>query len=132
MEKKDFKVGQIVYLKIIEGSNAARYIDKSNIENWIKEKEISKIGNKYITVVNVNDLGYGEEKFDIQNHFCHYYTAGSRDYELFLSKQDILNDLNSEKLYDKVKNKFSSWKNSGKYTLEQLQTILDITESTIE
>lgn len=130
MEKKDFKIGQIVYLKIVEGSNVARYIsDKSNIENWIKEKVVTKVGNKYISVANSDDDRWGEEKFDIQNHFWHYYTAGGQNYELFLSKEDIVKDLESEKLYSKVKDKFSSWKNKGTYTFEQLQSILDILES---
>lgn len=32
MEKSDFSIGQKVYLKIIKGSNAARYISKDESE----------------------------------------------------------------------------------------------------
>ena len=127
MEKKDFKIGQNVYLKIVEGSNRARRInDKCNIDNWIEEKTVTKIGNKYITVANPNNTEWGEEKFDVTNNFNHFYTCGGQDYELFLSKEDILRDLESEKLYNKIKDKFSSWKNKSKYTLEQLQSMIEI------
>lgn len=126
MDKKDFKIGQIVYLKIIEGSNAARYIDKPNKEEWILEKEVTKIGRKYISVARVGDTRFGEEKFDIQNNFRHYYTVGGQDYELFISKKQILEHMESEELYDKIKSKFSNWKNNGKFTLQQLKKISEI------
>lgn len=88
MEKKDFKNGQNVYLKIVEGSNRARRInDKSNIDNWIEYKVVTKIGNKYITVANPDNTEWGEEKFDITNNFNHYYTYGGQDYELYLSRE---------------------------------------------
>jgi hypothetical protein len=126
MEKKDFTVGQKVYLKIIEGSNAARYIDKSNPDAWIKEKVVTKVGNKYLSVANIDNNMCGEEKFDIQNGFRHYYTAGGQDFELFLFKEDIYNYIECEKLYDDIKSCFASWKNNGKYSLEQLRSMLQI------
>jgi hypothetical protein len=129
MEKKDFKIGQIVYLKIVEGSNAARRINKSNTEEWIKEKIVTKIGNKFISVANADDDRYGEEKFDMTNNFSHYYTCGGQDYELYLSREDILNDIQSEKLYSEIQSKFSGWKNKRKYSLEQLQSIAQIINS---
>lgn len=130
MDKKDFKIGQIVYLRIVEGSNAARRIDKSNKEAWILKKEVTKIGKKYISVANVGEPRWGEEKFDIQNNFSHYYTVGGQDYELFLSKEDIIRYIESEELYSKLQSLFSGWKNNGKYTLEQLQKIDEIVNET--
>lgn len=132
MEKKDIKIGQKVYLKIIKGSNAARYIqesEKCNCESWIKEKIVTKIGKKYITVADDIGLSYGEEKFDLLNNFAHYYTVGSRDYILYFSKEEIVMDMECEKLYSEIKLAFSEWDNKGKYTLGQLQRIKEILES---
>lgn len=133
MEKSDFKIGQKVYLKIIKGSNAARYISKdevNNFESWIDEKVVTKIGKKYITVMDSTESTYGEEKFDITQNFRHYYTVGSANYVLYLSKEDILKDMECEKLYSEIKNLFSSWKNERKYTLDQLQKVKEILELT--
>lgn len=121
MNKKDFKIGQKVYLKIIEGSNAARGIDKTNPNAWIKEKFVTKIGTKYITVTNNIEGTWGEEKFDITDDFNHYYTTDGQDYELFLSIEDLQEDIESEEIYDYIKQKFSDWKNNRMYTLDQLQ-----------
>ena len=132
MEKKDFKVGQDVYVKIVEGSNRARRMnDKSNIDNWIEEKIVTKIGNKYITVANKDDKEWGIEKFDITNNFNHYYTCGGQDYELYLSREDILKDIKSERLYREIKTRFSDWKNKQRYTLEQLESINKIINNNI-
>lgn len=123
------KVGQRVYLKIIKGSNAARYIDKDeadNIELWIKEKVVTKIGRKYITVMDSVESTCGEEKFDITENFAHYYTVGNAEYELYLSKEDILDDIKCEELYYDIKKLFSSWGNKREFTLAQLQKVKDI------
>lgn len=131
MEKSDFKIGQKVYLKIIKGSNAARYVsnDKTeDSESWIKEKIVTKIGKKYITVMDSMDSTYGEEKFDITQNFRHYYTVGTADYKLYLSKDEILEDMECEKLYNDIKSLFSSWHNDRKYTLDQLQKVMEILE----
>lgn len=131
MEKSDFSIGQKVYLKIIKGSNAARHISKDKpetSESWIKEKVVTKIGKKYITVGNSTDSTYGEEKFDITQDFRHYYTIGSADYKLYLSKDEILEDMECEKLYNDIKNLFSSYDNNRKYTLKQLQKVKELLE----
>lgn len=129
MEKSDFKIGQKVYLKIIKGSDAARYInkdEKNNFDSWIKEKVVTKIGRKYITVMDSTESTYGEEKFDITQNFKHYYTVGSADYVLYLSRDDILKDMECENLYREIKYLFSSWENEGTYTLDQLQKVKEI------
>ena len=123
MNKNDFTVGQTVYLMVEKGSNVARGIsDKTNIENWILEKTVKLIGKKYITVSNKNFTGY-EIKFDIINDFRQVYTCGGADYRLFLSKQEIMDYMNSERIYDYIKSKFNNWDNRGKFSLEQLKAI---------
>lgn len=129
MDKSDFKIGQKVYLKIIKGSNAARYISKDkneDFESWIKEKVVTNIGKKYITVMNSMDATYGEERFDITQNFKNYYTVGCANYKLYLSKDKILEDMKCEKLYSEIKNLFSSWENERSYTLDQLQKVKEI------
>lgn len=100
-------------------SNAARYIsDKSIPENWIKEVTVTKVGRKYIEA--------GGYKFNIEDDFRQVYTYGGADYELYLSKDEILYKINSEKLYREIRSKFSRFDNNGKYTLEQLEAINEI------
>ena len=130
MDKKDFKVGQKVFLKIIKGSSAARYINKSDPEAWIKEKVVTKIGRKYITVADDLERQHGEEKFNLDD-FSHCYTVGGRDYELFLSREEIFIDIKCEKLYRLIKKCFSGYENEGKYSIEQLRQIVKILEMNV-
>lgn len=127
MVKEDFKVGQKVFLKIEGGSNAARHIDKSNPEAWIKEKFVVSMGKKYITVASDLEGRYGEVKFIIQDNFRQYYACGGEDYELYLSKEEILEDMESERLHDLIKRAFSGFsdKNYKKWSLEQLKTAVE-------
>lgn len=128
MEKSDFKMGQKVYLKIIKGSNAARHISKdevNNLESWIKEGVVTAVGKKYITVRNIECL-YDTELFDATQNFMHYYGVGSADYVLYLSKDDILQDMECEKIYSEIKNLFSLGENERRYTLDQLQKVKEI------
>ena len=126
MGKKDFKAGQNVYLRINIGSNAARHIDKSNKDAWIIEKVVKSVGKKYITVTNNIDDKWGEIKFDVTNDFRQVYTYGGADYSLYLSKQDIYDDMECERLYGKIRDKFSGWNTKENFSLEQLQLICEI------
>lgn len=78
--------------------------------------------------MNSTDSTYGEEKFDITQNFRHYCTVGSVNYKLYLSKDDILEDMECEKLYKDIKNLFSSWDNDRKYTIKQLQKVKELLE----
>nr|WP_024835465.1 hypothetical protein [Clostridium sp. 12(A)] len=127
MDKKDFNIGQTVYLKVIPGSNASRYIDKSNPDEWIKERVVIKIGSKFLTVAIDNENRGGEEKFHIQNISTHRHDVG-QNYKLYLTKESILEDQECENLYRKIKNGFSDWGNEGKYSLDQLRCIIKTLE----
>lgn len=127
MDKKDFHVGQTVYLKVLPGSNAARYIDKSNPDEWIKERIVIKIGSKFITVAIDNEDRGGEEKFLIQNIYTHRHDV-EQNYKLYLTKESILEDQECESLYRKIKNGFSDWGNDGKYSLDQLRCAIEMLE----
>lgn len=60
---------------------------------------------------------YGEEKYDITQNFEHYHTFGSVNYKLYLSKSEILEDMECKKLYNDIKKLFSSRNNDRKYIL---------------
>lgn len=126
-------VGQEIWVKIEEHSNAARYINSSNIEEWIYQGEIVKIGRKYVTVkFGRYDDGkinyYHEEKFNVEDDYRQVWTAGGADYKLYLTKQDILDEIESDKLYSQIKSEFSGFKNNNKFTLDQLRKIKAIIE----
>lgn len=41
-------IGQEIWVKIEESSNAARYKDSNNVEEWIYKGEVTKTGRKYV------------------------------------------------------------------------------------
>jgi hypothetical protein len=68
---------------------------------------------------------------EIDNNFFEDVSCGGMDCQLFLSEQDIYDDQEAEALYKEIQRSFGSWKNVGKYSLEQLKAIKDIlSEST--
>jgi hypothetical protein len=107
MNKSDFKVGQIVYGK--PGINISRY-SKEVIEGTIE-----KIGNKYI------DVKFGRTyKYQIED--LRQKTEYAEDYYLYLDKQQIFDEEESESLIRDIKLKFSGWGNVS-LTLDQLRRI---------
>lgn len=129
MQKSDFKVGNTVWLKIIEGSNRARYsnINPNDVESWIVEATVENVGSKFISV---KIRGTQIVKFNIKNNFHQIYVCGGADYKLYLSKQDVLNDIESENIYQEIKNDFMASRNHKKLSLEQLRKIKEILDDT--
>lgn len=124
--KLDLKVGQEVVVKIIEGSNASRRENMSldNIDSWCFNGEVTKVGRKYITVKFNN---WQEYQFDIEFDYRNKYTAGGADYQLYLSKQEVVNEKESNNLYKYIQTEFNGYSgNKGKFTLDQLRRIMDI------
>lgn len=125
MNKDDFKKDMRVYLLIVKGSNAHRYLKDKPFEDRILPATVLSVGNKYITVRPDKWSVGGEVRFRIQERFLQ---AGGIDYELFLTVQDIYDSEESESVYSSVRNSFSSWKNNKKYSLDQLKKIKAIIE----
>lgn len=125
MDRKfNLTVGQEVVVRIEEMSNASRGLDMSleNIDEWCFDGEVTKKGRKYITV----KFGkWREEQFSVEDNYRNKYTIGGADYKLYLCKEEILKEIVADTLYDRIKSKFSGYKNS-EYTLEQLNKIKDI------
>ena len=113
------KVGNKCYLKA-QGNEERRHKGKS-FEEWIREGEIVKIGRKYFTVkCGVWERKYSIEDFTEVTDYC-------SDWAFYFSKQDILDEMEVEKLEFSIKNRFSGFgKNPSKLTLEQLRRINDI------
>lgn len=107
MKKSDFKKGQEVCLYIADFSDELRYLKDKSFENRIKKGVVKSIGRKYITVENER---HWEHKFEIDNNFLEYITAGGRTYELFLTEQDVSKHISAQKDYDFIKSYFNSYK----------------------
>ena len=127
MKKSDFTKGQTVYLFIIAGSNAHRDIKDKPFKERILPATVLSVGSKYITV-RPDKWNFDEVRFCVDKNFQQKYEAGGADYDLFLSEQDIYDCEESESIYYSIKNGFSSWKNKGKYSLDQLSRIKAIME----
>lgn len=115
--KNKLSVGQKVYLKPI--NNAARYGDKE-----LKEQVIKKIGKKYFFVGSEesnNERFWTKFSIEELREVSNY----SPDWELYFSKQEILDEQESDKLTSKIRNKFGSYGRLD-LTLDQLRRIEEI------
>lgn len=107
------EVGQKIYLKPV--NNRERGI--RDIREYIKKVTVSKVGRKYFEVEEMN------MKFDlVEMRDVSQYVA---EYEVYLSKQEILDELEFKELAFKVKTIFNGY-SDPKLTLEQLRRIVDI------
>lgn len=105
------EVGTKLYLKPV--NNMARY---GKVE--IKEVEVTKVGRKYFEVD-----GFSRTKFAIEG--LKQFTKYSPDWEVYFSKQDILDETEHENLTGEIKSVFKPY---GKIdlTLDQLRRIKEI------
>jgi hypothetical protein len=125
--KLDLKVGQKVAVKIEEHSNASRHVDMNldNIDKWCFDGEVTKIGKKYITVSFKG--GYNPvEQFIVDEDYSQKVKAGGSNYRLYSSKEEVIREYKSEKLYTSIRNNFNDFDNNNKFSLEQLEKIMDI------
>jgi hypothetical protein len=107
MKKSDFKKGQEVILYIADFSDQLRYMKNPSTIDRIEKGIVKSVGTKYITVENKRNWDY---KFEIDNNFLEYITAGGRTYDLFLTEQDVYKDISAKKDYDFIKSYFNSYK----------------------
>lgn len=92
MTKKDFKLGQVVYLKTTSCHHP-----------WETEKMIegivTKVGRKYITV----NIGLENVRFDIENNFHPVFEYGfEAKYVLYLTRKEVEDYWQSEFLKDYI------------------------------
>ncbi len=117
MKKGDFKPGQTVYVLPVRFME----FDYLRIEKRIMEAKVLSVGRKYITV----DFGR-QLRFDMTNDFREA-TDYVVSYRLFLSKEDIKNELKRRQMEERVKSAFY-FPNfvTSKMTFDELQTVFDI------
>lgn len=118
MKKEDFKVGQTVYLRLT--GNAAR---GRTGDDLIREAKVVSVGRKYITV---SSGYYGEVKFDLENF--REKTNSCIDYELFLTKQDIFDDIEKNELARLIAKKADLYYKLKEYPIETLREIKRLLE----
>lgn len=120
MKKDDFHKGQTVYLLLL--SNAAR---GKHGEELIMESTVTAIGNKYITV----SPGYyrGSVRFEIEDNF-RQYSDYSPEHKLFLSREEIVNRLEKEKLLCWFRDSFKIFSQSKDFSLSALREAKEILE----
>ncbi|CAI6273794.1 hypothetical protein NRS6186_11415 [Bacillus subtilis] len=108
------KVGSTVYLKPIY--NAARYGRKD-----ILEKIVLKKGRKYFYVGNTGETETRRMfKFSLED--MREVAEYSSDWELYLSKQEIIDEEEKEKLIFEMRSVFNRW-STADLTLDQLRRI---------
>lgn len=120
MKKEDFQKGQTVYLLLL--SNAAR---GKHGEELIMESTVTAIGNKYITV----SPGYyrGRVRFEIDDNF-RQHSDYSPEHKLFLSRQEIVNRMEKEKLLCWFRNSFRIFSQNKDFSLTALREAKEILE----
>lgn len=123
MKKEDFYKGQNVWVYLV--GNASRGI--KTVEERIQEWEVVSVGRKYITAKPKGDGSGWEQKFEIANNFRHVYKYGVEDYELYLSKEDILHDIKRTQYLSFIE-KCCRWENAihRKLSDEELETVVEI------
>ena len=121
-QKSDFTKGQTVYL-YVTGNEARR--TKSGIENRIREAVVRTVGRKYITV-GYPDRQYFEAKFEIENDFRQFYETGTIDYILYLTKEEIYEDLGRGQLQMYIRDEIRTDSVMSKISKEDLEKIADI------
>ena len=122
--KLDLKVGQkVIIAKINDNVRYLRYeegIGKHNIDKWTREGVITKIGRKLITV----NMGGFEYKFDSTMDYEEQCRIGSPDNKLYLSKEEIIQELDYEEMVWGIKSIFNRYSIDLSY--EQVKRIYDI------
>ena len=120
MKKEDFHKGQTVYLLLL--SNAAR---GKHGEELIMEATVTGIGKKYITV----SPGYYSRnvRFEIEDNFREHSNY-SPEQKLFLSREEIVNRLEKEKLLCWFRDSFRIFSQNKNFSLTALREAREILE----
>ena len=85
----------------------------------ITEHTVTKIGRKYFEATGLND------KINISNLKYESPMYSQHNYQLYLSKQQILDRQEMNSLYNKIQNLFSHYSNR-KFTLDELRKVAEI------
>lgn len=128
MKKEDFKVGQNVYVYLLGNAARGKKTDDERIEEW----EVVSVGRKYIQAKK-KTWRFGEELFDITDNFRHSNHGNPREYELYPTKDELLNELWRRNVRRKI-SKYSDYSSSILEQLndKELETIYNILQKYAE
>ena len=122
ISKKDFKVGEKAYLFINKKGNVGRYIKSDDIEDYIKETTVTKIGKRNV-YVDYLDMSFSQKDYAVglvQNiDVC-------VNYFLFPNKKSIIKNEEREQLINKLRKYFSTTSGLKQLTLEKVKKIFEI------
>lgn len=126
MNIKDFKVGQTVYVELT--GNASR---GKAPEQCIEEWEITSVGRKCIKAERKSDGEiWGEITFEFNDCYGKFVekTDCCVDYILYLTRHEIEEKHEKNRLLDEVGVFFRDWSKPKKLSIEQLKRIKEILE----
>ena len=126
MKRKDFYLGQIVYVRI----KRSKYDKSGEYAITFQEYEVVKIGRKYVTVKRLNDDF--EMEFDMEDGFERSGYSYNSYYRLYLSEQHYKDEKEKYELAWWFKNEFSNRVQNKKYKLDTLRKAKEILENGIE
>ena len=96
MVRSNFKEGDIVWIKVIPGTAAAKcIIDPGNPESWVFEGKVTFTGRKYI---EIND----RLSFDMSQNFKQHSLVDGEEYELYLSKSEAIESIEKRILFKRL------------------------------
>jgi hypothetical protein len=89
-------------------------------EKSITEHTVTKVGRKYLECTDLRD------KITIANLKYENNIYLQNNYQMYLSKQEILDKNEMNSLFSKIKQSFSDYNHHDKFTIEQLRQIADV------
>lgn len=121
MKREDFKVGQTVWIYLINDAARGKKTDEERIEEW----EVYSIGRKYIQVKKKN-WSFSKIKFDMTNNFRQWNNGYSPDYKLYATKEELLKELWRKKVEDEIQKSICALSMIDKLNDEELETVYNI------
>jgi len=103
-------VGQILF----------KEVSTRDTERRITEHTVTKVGNKYFECTDLRD------KITISNLKHEDKVYSQHNYQMYKSKEEILEKNELIELYNSIKTAFSHYTHDQKFTLEQLRKITDV------
>ena len=131
MSIKKFKVGDIAYMKKLQGGYSSRSLrekpfNEENFDLWVQKVEVAKVGRKYVTIGN----GIWERKFDSERDYKEYVTCGGADYQLYSSKQEIFEEIEHGDKLRLIRDRIGQYGRCD-LSLDQVRQIYDIINSEV-
>lgn len=121
MEKENGNSAKPILPTVFVGQVLFREVSSRYTEGYITEHKVTKIGKKYFECEGLGD------KITIATLRHENKGFSQVNYQLYRTKQEILDRNELNKLYNNIQKTFSHYNNHSKnFTLEQLRKVADI------